>query len=64
MVVSDWGAVYDRVKGIKADLSLEMPYSGGHTDNDIVEAVKAGKLTMEELDEAVSHVLEKVIIML
>ena len=61
MVVSDWGAVYDRVKGIKADLSLEMPYSGGHTDNDIVEAVKAGKLTMEELDEAVSHVLEMVL---
>ena len=60
MVVSDWGAVYDRVKGIKADLSLEMPYSGGYTDNDIVEAVKAGKLTMEELDEAVSHVLEMV----
>ena len=60
MVVSDWGAVYDRVKGIKADLSLEMPYSGGYTDNDIVEAVKAGKLSMEELDEAVSHVLEMV----
>ena len=60
MVVSDWGAVYDRVKGIKADLSLEMPYSGGHTDNDIVEAVKNGTLTMEELDEAVSHVLEMV----
>jgi beta-glucosidase len=61
MVVSDWGAVYDRVKGIKADLSLEMPYSGGHTDKDIVEAVKSGKLTMEELDEAVSHVLEMVL---
>ena len=60
MVVSDWGAVYDRVKGIKADLSLEMPYSGGHTDNDIVQAVKNGTLTMEELDEAVSHVLEMV----
>ena len=60
MVVSDWGAVYDRVKGIKADLSLEMPFSGGHTDNDIVEAVKAGTLSMEELDEAVSHVLEMV----
>ena len=61
MVVSDWGAVYDRVKGIKADLSLEMPYSGGQTDNDIVEAVKSGALTMEELDEAVSHVLEMVL---
>lgn len=61
MVVSDWGAVFDRVKGIKADLSLEMPYSGGHTDNDIVQAVKAGTLSMEELDEAVSHVLEMVL---
>lgn len=61
MVVSDWGAVYNRVKGIKADLSLEMPYSGGHTDNDIVEAVRSGELTMEELDEAVSHVLEMVL---
>ena len=61
MVVSDWGAVYDRVKGIKADLSLEMPYSGAHKDNDIVEAVTAGKLTMDELDEAVSHVLEMVL---
>ena len=61
MVVSDWGAVFDRVKGIKADLSLEMPYSGGHTDNDIVEAVKSGELTMDELDEAVSHVLEMVL---
>ena len=61
MVVSDWGAVFDRVKGIKADLSLEMPYSGGHTDNDIVQAVKSGELTMEELDEAVSHVLEMVL---
>ena len=60
MVMSDWGAVFDRVKGIKADLSLEMPYSGGQTDNDIVQAVKSGELTMEELDEAVSHVLEMV----
>ena len=60
LVMSDWGAVYDRVKGIKADLSLEMPYSGGFTDNDVVEAVKNGSLSMEELDEAVSHVLEMV----
>lgn len=60
LVMSDWGAVLDRVKGIKADLSLEMPASGGMTDNDIVQAVKSGELSMEELDEAVSHVLEMV----
>ncbi len=61
MVVSDWGSVWERVKGIKADLSLEMPASGGETDNDIVQAVKNGELTMDELDEAVSHVLEMVL---
>ena len=58
MVVSDWGSVYNRVKGVKAGLNLEMPSSNGLTDNDIVEAVKNGTLTMEELDESVSHVLE------
>lgn len=61
MVVSDWGAVYNRVKGIKAGLNLEMPYSGGLTDKDIVEAVKKGSLTMEELDKSVSCVLEWVL---
>ena len=61
MVVSDWGAVNDRVLGIKADLSLEMPFSGGMTDSEIVQAVKNGELSMEELDEAVSHVLEFVL---
>ena len=61
MVVSDWGAVYNRVKGIKAGLNLEMPYSGGLTDKDIVEAVKNGTLTMEELDKSVSCVLEWVL---
>ena len=61
LVMSDWGAVYDRVKGIKADLSLEMPYSGGFTDKDVVDAVNSGSLSMEELDEAVSHVLEMVL---
>ena len=28
-VMSDWGAVNDRVKGVAAGLELEMPGSGG-----------------------------------
>ena len=43
-VMSDWGAVNDRVKGLKAGLELEMPGSGGNTDKEIVEAVKSGEL--------------------
>lgn len=60
MVVSDWGAVWNRVKAVKADLDLEMPFSGGETDNDIVQAVNNGELSIEELDESVSRVLEMV----
>lgn len=59
-VISDWGAVYNRVKGIKAQLDLEMPSHGGLTDADIVEAVNSGKLTMSALDEVVAHVLKMV----
>lgn len=60
MVMSDWAAVWHRVKGIKAGLDLEMPASGGLTDLDIVNAVKSGELTMEELDTCVARVLEMV----
>ena len=40
MVVTDWGAVKDRVKGLLAGLDLEMPGGPGVQDRKIVEAVK------------------------
>ena len=43
-VVSDWGAVNDRVPDLEAGLDLEMPSSGGVNDRLIVEAVKEGRL--------------------
>ncbi len=56
-VMSDWGAVNDRVKGLKAGLELEMPGSGGNTDKEIVEAVKNGELEESVLDRAVERIL-------
>lgn len=56
-VMSDWGAVNDRVKGLKAGLELEMPGSGGNTDKEIVEAVKSGELEEAVLDRAVERIL-------
>lgn len=50
IVVSDWGAVNDRVEGVKAGLDLEMPGNKGINDRHLVEAVKAGKLSEEALD--------------
>ena len=56
-VMSDWGAVNDRVKGLKAGLELEMPGGNGSTDKEIVEAVKNGTLDEEILDTAVERIL-------
>jgi beta-glucosidase len=60
LVVSDWGAVDDRVAGVRAGLDLEMPSSGGINDARIVEAVRTGDLAEADLDRAVTRVLTMV----
>lgn len=57
MVVTDWGAVKDRVKGLLAGLDLEMPGGPGTQDEAIVQAVRDGTLEESVLDKAVEHVL-------
>ena len=57
-VVSDWGAVNDRVKGLEAGLDLEMPSSNGYNDKKIVKAVRDGVLEEAVLDEAVERILK------
>lgn len=61
LVMSDWGAVNERVEALKAGLALEMP--GGSRDNDarIVEAVKTGKLDEGILDRTVADLLELIL---
>ena len=56
-VVSDWGAVNDRPKGLAAGLDLEMPASGGVNDAEIVKAVRCGKLPEETVDLACERIL-------
>ncbi len=56
-VMSDWGAVNERVPGLKAGLDLEMPASGGLTDREIVAAVQDGSLDESVLDQAVERIL-------
>ena len=61
IVISDWGAVNDRVKGITAGLDLEMPSSNGILDGQIVNAVNAKKLDIKHLDAAVKRILRFVL---
>src|SRR5699024_10258257 len=48
IVVSDWGAVNDRVAALTAGLDLEMPPSG--TDEQIVAAAERGTVPNDVLD--------------
>ena len=56
-VMSDWGAVSNRVAGVAAGLDLEMPASGGINDKKIVDAVRAGELDESIVDQAVERIL-------
>lgn len=57
MVVSDWGAVHDISKAIRAGLDLQMPCNLDIVEQ-LKEGVENGKITMEEIDEAVRNMLK------
>jgi len=61
IVVTDWGACNNRVKGIKAGMELEMPSSNGKNDEKIVNAVKEGRLSIKDLDRAVVRIVELIL---
>lgn len=56
-VMSDWGAVNDRVEALKAGMELEMPSSGGINDALIVKAVRDGSLDEAVVDRACERIL-------
>ncbi|KJC64225.1 beta-glucosidase [Agreia bicolorata] len=58
LVVSDWGAVDDRVAAIAAGMDLEMPPSGGRSDQEIVDAVESGSLDAVHVDAAAQRLWE------
>ncbi|MEU8178290.1 glycoside hydrolase family 3 C-terminal domain-containing protein [Microbispora hainanensis] len=57
VVVSDWGAVQDRVAALAAGLDLEMPGTGGASDRRIVDAVRAGELDEAAVNASVRRVV-------
>jgi beta-glucosidase len=56
-VVSDWGAVHDRVEGLKAGLDLEMPGPRDRRVKAVIDAVRSGELDEAVLDESVRRIL-------
>jgi len=57
LVVSDWGAVHNRIHSSNAGLDLEMPGMGDLPVEILVDAVRTGKVAEAVLDEMVRRIL-------
>ncbi len=60
-VISDWGAVHDRLASLLAGMNLEMPSSGSYNRDKIVAAVNNGQLPLSRLDQMVRQLLAVVL---
>lgn len=56
-VVSDWGAVRNRVAALQGGLDLEMPGPQDRRVQEVIAAVRSGALAEAVLDEAVRRIL-------
>ena len=57
-VISDWGAMHDRVKSLKAGLDLEMPGDTVICRRWILDGIADGSLPAEDLDKACRNILK------
>ena len=57
VIVSDYGAVHDRTRALKATLEWEMPYREWSADN-LRDGLNNGEITMEDIDQAVMRLLD------
>lgn len=58
VVMTDWGAMHDRVASLKAGLDLEMPGDTAICRRWILDGIADGSLPMEDLDKACRNILK------
>ncbi len=61
IVVSDWGAVSNKVADIRSGMNLEMPGVQDGADKRIVAAVKNGEITEAQVDDIVVKTVEMIL---
>ena len=60
MVVTDWGAMNDRIEGFSAGCDLNMPGGSDYMEKDVLQAVKNGTLPESCVDDSARRVLRLV----
>lgn len=60
MVVTDWGAMNDRISAMEAGCDLNMPGANKYMEKELVEAVRSGRLDERYIDACVERILRLV----
>ena len=61
MVVTDWGAMNDRIEGFRAGCDLNMPGGSAYMEKEVLAAVKSGTLPESAVDDSARRVLKLVL---
>ncbi|MCT4563407.1 MAG: glycoside hydrolase family 3 C-terminal domain-containing protein [Maledivibacter sp.] len=61
VIMSDWGAVYNRVEALKAGVDLEMPGPQKKSFKALIKAINSGEIEEDILDDAVRNILNIVV---
>ena len=59
-VVTDWGAMNDRIQGFRAGCDLNMPGGSDYMEKEVLQAVRDGSLPEHCVDDSARRVLELV----
>jgi len=60
LVMTDWGAMHDRIAGFRAGCDLNMPGGSNYMVQEVLAAVARGELAEEEIDRSVERVKKMV----
>ena len=60
VVVTDWGAMNDRIEGFKAGCDLNMPGGSKYMERAVADAVRSGTLDEGDIDACVGRILRLV----
>ncbi len=61
MVVTDWGAMNDRIEGFKAGCDLTMPGGSDYMEADVAKAVREGRLLESDIDQSVDRMIDLIL---
>jgi beta-glucosidase len=56
-VISDWGGINSTIESLQAGCDIEFPFSNKWRLDKIIEAVKAGQLSLDDVDRAAENTL-------